>query len=46
MRLIFAGTPEVASRALEMIADKHEVVLVLTRPDAGVGRKRIVTPSP
>jgi methionyl-tRNA formyltransferase len=46
MRLIFAGTPEVASRALEMIADKHDVVLVLTRPDARVGRKRIVTPSP
>lgn len=46
MRLIFAGTPEVASRALELIADKHEVALVLTRPDAPFGRKRIVTPSP
>jgi methionyl-tRNA formyltransferase len=46
MRLIFAGTPEVASRALEMIADKHEVTLVLTRPDAPTGRKRITTPSP
>jgi methionyl-tRNA formyltransferase len=46
MRLIFAGTPEVASRALELIAEKHEVVLVLTRPDAPIGRKRIVTPSP
>lgn len=46
MRLIFAGTPEVASRALELIADKHEVTLVLTRPDAPTGRKRITTPSP
>ena len=46
MRLIFAGTPEVASRALELIADKHEVTLVLTRPDAPIGRKRITTPSP
>jgi methionyl-tRNA formyltransferase len=46
MRLIFAGTPEVASRALELIAGEHEVALVLTRPDAPIGRKRIVTPSP
>ena len=46
MRLIFAGTPEVAARSLELIASKHEVALVLTRPDAPIGRKRIVTPSP
>jgi methionyl-tRNA formyltransferase len=46
MRLIFAGTPEVASDALERIADKHEVELVITRPDAPIGRKRIITPSP
>ena len=35
-----------ASRALELIAEKHEVALVLTRPDAPIGRKRIMTPSP
>ena len=35
-----------ASDALERIADKHEVILVLTRPDAPIGRKRITTPSP
>ena len=35
-----------ASNALERIADKHEVILVLTRPDAPIGRKRITTPSP
>lgn len=46
MRLIFAGTPEVAARSLELIACRHEVALVLTRPDAPIGRKRIVTPSP
>jgi methionyl-tRNA formyltransferase len=46
MRLIFAGTPEVASRALELIAVEHEVALVITRPDAPIGRKRILTPSP
>ena len=46
MKLIFAGTPQVASDALERIAYKHEVILVLTRPDAPIGRKRITTPSP
>lgn len=35
-----------ASDALERIAYKHEVILVLTRPDAPIGRKRITTPSP
>ena len=46
MRLIFAGTPEIAALALEEIAAFHEVVMVITRPDAPTGRKRIVTPSP
>ena len=35
MRLVFAGTPEPAVVALEkLIASEHEVVAVLTRPDA------------
>ena len=46
MRLIFAGTPEVAARSLQLVANKHEIALVLTRPDAPVGRKRVITPSP
>jgi len=46
MRLIFAGTPEVAARSLELVARRHEVALVLTRPDAPTGRKRTMTPSP
>ena len=40
MKIIFAGTPEPAVVALEkLIASEHEVVAVLTRPDArkGVG---------
>ena len=46
MRLIFAGTPGVAARSLQLIASKHEIALVLTRPDAPIGRKRVITPSP
>ncbi|WGW13787.1 methionyl-tRNA formyltransferase [Saxibacter everestensis] len=47
MRLIFAGTPEVALPSLNVLAESaHDVVAVLTRPDAPVGRKRILTASP
>lgn len=47
MRLLFAGTPEVAVPSLRRLADgDHEVAAVLTRPDAPVGRKRVLTPSP
>ena len=41
MRLVFAGTPEVALPALDAIAaSRHELVAVLTRPDAPAGRGR------
>ncbi len=47
MRLIFAGTPEPAVVALErLLATDHEVVAVLTRPDARRGRGRTFHPSP
>ncbi|MHA3947711.1 methionyl-tRNA formyltransferase [Cellulomonas bogoriensis] len=47
MRLIFAGTPEVALPSLEaLVASEHEVVAVLTRPDAPSGRGRRPRPSP
>lgn len=46
MRIIFAGTPQNSAAALEQVAQHHEVVLVITRPDAEVGRKRVLTPSP
>lgn len=48
MRLIFAGTPEPAVPALRALIDDpgHEVVAVLTRPDARVGRGRSLRPSP
>lgn len=47
MRLVFAGTPEPALPALDAIADSaHELVGVVTRPDAPAGRGRRLTPSP
>ena len=47
MRLAFAGTPEVAVPALEaVLASRHEVVAVITRPDAPAGRGRTLRPSP
>ncbi|GAA2103235.1 methionyl-tRNA formyltransferase [Streptomyces albiaxialis] len=48
MRLVFAGTPEVAVPALDTLiaSDRHEVVAVVTRPDARAGRGRHLVPSP
>src|SRR5215470_11936157 len=47
MRLVFAGTPQAAVPSLEeLLRSKHEVVAVLTRPDAAAGRGRHVGPSP
>ncbi|ALE05597.1 methionyl-tRNA formyltransferase [Arthrobacter sp. ERGS1:01] len=47
MRVLFAGTPAVALPSLEaLLAAGHEIVAVLTRPDAPLGRKRVLTPSP
>src|SRR5699024_11464770 len=47
VRLLFAGTPEVAVPSLRaLLESEHEVVGVVTRPDAKVGRGRRLTPSP
>ena len=47
MRVVFAGTPAVALPALEAVAaSRHELVGVVTRPDAPAGRGRRLTPSP
>lgn len=46
MRVLFAGTPAVAVPSLDALVNAgFEVVAVLTRPDAPVGRKRVLTPS-
>jgi methionyl-tRNA formyltransferase len=47
MRLVFAGTPDAAVPSLRRLAaTDHEVVAVVTRTDAPLGRKRVLTPSP
>ena len=47
MRLVFAGTPAPALPSLEaLLASRHEVVAVLTRPDAPAGRGRTLRASP
>ncbi|MCS6710674.1 methionyl-tRNA formyltransferase [Brachybacterium sp. EF45031] len=47
MRVIFAGTPDTAVPSLRALhAGGHDIVGVLTRPDAPTGRGRRLTPSP
>src|ERR1700733_4526660 len=47
MRLVFAGTPQTAVPSLEaLLASRHEVVAVVTRPDAPAGRGRHTERSP
>jgi methionyl-tRNA formyltransferase len=47
VRLVFAGTPDVAVIALRAIlASRHTVEAVVSRPDAPAGRGRRVEPSP
>jgi methionyl-tRNA formyltransferase len=48
VRLVFAGTPDVAVRSLRALldCDRHDVVAVVTRPDAPAGRGRRPTRSP
>ena len=48
LNIIYAGTPDVAVPPLDYLANSNKVrvVGVLTREDAPVGRKRVLTPSP
>ncbi|MCM1967690.1 methionyl-tRNA formyltransferase [Streptomyces sp. NPDC002812] len=48
MKLVFAGTPEVAVPALDALiaSGRHEVAAVVTRPDAPAGRGRRLVASP
>jgi methionyl-tRNA formyltransferase len=48
VRLVFAGTPDPAVPALRRLleSDAHEVVAVVTRPDAPAGRRRKLQRSP
>ena len=46
MRLVFAGTPSAAVPTLRRLAGEHDIAAVVTRPDAPLGRRRVLTPSP
>ena len=47
MKLVFAGTPAPAVPSLRSLASSdHEIAVVISRPDAPLGRKRVLTPSP
>jgi methionyl-tRNA formyltransferase len=47
MRVVFAGTPDAAVPSLEAVAgSSHELVAVVTRPDAPSGRGRRLEASP
>lgn len=46
MRLVFAGTPAAAVPTLRRLAASHDIAAVVTRPDAPLGRRRVLTASP
>ena len=47
LRIVFAGTPSAAVPSLRALAaSDHEVVAAVTREDAPLGRKRVLTPTP
>jgi methionyl-tRNA formyltransferase len=46
VRIVFGGTPDVAVPSLDALADsRHELLAVVTRPDAPSGRGKKLTPS-
>lgn len=46
IKVVFMGTPDFAVPILETLIKNTEVVLVVTQPDAYVGRKKVLTASP
>lgn len=46
MRVVFMGTPDFAVPSLAAVAERHEIALVVTRPDAVRGRGRELVASP
>ncbi len=46
MKIVFFGTSEVGLPILNALLQTEEVALVVTSPDAPVGRKQVLTPSP
>jgi len=46
LKVVFMGTPDFAVPVLKTLIENTNVELVVTQPDALVGRKKILTPSP
>lgn len=46
MRILFAGTPDIAVPSLELLSKSFDVCGVLTNPDRKQGRKKVLVPSP
>ena len=46
VRVVYMGTPDFSLEPLKVLMKRMNVVLVVTKPDALVGRKKILTPSP
>ena len=44
--VVFMGTPDFAVPVLETLIENTDVKLVVTQPDAYVGRKKVLTPCP
>lgn len=46
LRVVFMGTPDFAKHILQSLIENTNVILVVSQPDAPVGRKKVLTPSP
>jgi methionyl-tRNA formyltransferase len=46
MRILFAGSPQLAIPSLESVCARHEVVAVLTNPDRPAGRRGLPAATP
>lgn len=46
LKVVFMGTPEFSVPVLKQLIENTNVVLVVTKEDKEVGRKRVLTPSP
>ena len=46
IRVVYMGTPDFSLEPLKVLIENTNVVLVVTKPDALVGRKKVLTPSP
>jgi methionyl-tRNA formyltransferase len=46
LKVVFMGTPEFSVNVLKMLIEETEVIGVVTKPDAPVGRKKVLTESP